>query len=189
MLISPEISNLRLCSAFKHLACDILSCIEVENLSYVYVIDDENNKFSRFAKSNEDLSICFCGINPKNHNLHLLAIDNKLMTNVPGGIADCALFNSEHFALIEFKTNAEGNTLASIEYTYQKAIDQLKNTIHIFSTRLNTVRIDFYKQINIAPYIVVSSKFPRSQAMEQNYAMQFANDTLLELNFGSSHIF
>lgn len=187
--ISPEIQHLRLYSAFKDLACNVLSCIEVNNSSYVYIIDDDTQKCSRFAKFDEDTEICFCGINCNNHNLHLLAIDNKLLSNVPGGIADCALFNSEHFALIEFKTNAEGNSQASVEYTYRKAINQLKNTITIFSNRLKNVNIDFYKQINIAPYIVVSTKFPRSLAMEQNYAIHFANDTLLELNFGNSHKF
>lgn len=189
MSISIEISNLRLCSAFKDLACDILSCIEVDNSSHVYIIDDTEHKYSCFIKSDEVVLDCFCGININNYNLHLLAIDNKLMTNIPGGIADCALFNSDHFVLIEFKTNAEGNTQASVEYTYQKAIDQLKNTIKIFSARLKKVQIDFYKHINIVPHIVVASKFPRSQAMEQNYAIQFANDTFLELNFENSHEF
>lgn len=74
MSISIEISNLRLCSAFKDLACDILSCIEVDNSSHVYIVDDTEHKYSCFIKSDEVVLDCFCGININNYNLHFTTV-------------------------------------------------------------------------------------------------------------------
>lgn len=187
--ITPEIKNLRLVKAMKGFAADLLSCIEVRDASEVYVVDDDEAHYSRFATENDDLSKCFCGQNPRCRNLHLLAIDNKLVSGLTGGIADCALFHSDTFALIEFKTNAEGSTPESIRYTYDKAISQIKNTVGILSERLASVKIDFLDYIEVCAHVVVAQKFPRHSAMEQNYAAQFANDMFIELYFDNSREF
>lgn len=96
------------------------------------------------------------------------------------------MFNTNTFAIIEFKTNALGKSQKSVEDTYEKAINQLKNTIRIFSDRLNKVGIDFISHINITPHIVIANRFPRRTATEQNYALKFVNELYIELSFENS---
>lgn len=187
--IPEEISNLRLIGAFKGLAVDVMDCIVESDANAIYVVDDDMTKSSRLASSQEVEAGGFTAHNPERKRLHLLSIDNKLMSNVAGGIADCALFSKEIFSLLEFKTNAEGHSQASIDETYEGAIRQIRNTLEIFTERLRHVGIDFTTRIDVTPHIVVSPKFPRSNAMEQNYMVEFFDTTGVELSFEDSQVF
>lgn len=188
-VIPVAIKNLRLIGAFRGLAVKIMDCITSSEGDPLYVVDDDVAKFSRFARVDEIEDGGFTAYNPDAKTLHLLSIDNRLMCNVEGGIADGALFSTDDFTLIEFKTNAEGRTDKSIEDTYDGAIRQIKNTVRIFNDRLKSVGIDFLNQITVTPHIVVSPKFPRSSAREQNYMLDFFESMGLELSFEDSRIF
>ena len=111
--------------------------------------------------------------NEQKRAIVLLSIDNKLLTGIRGGIADCAIFDDKQFRFVEFKTNAEGNA----KKNFDKATGQLKNTIKVFKDRLQTVDIQFEDAVVLSCHVVVSNTFPRSQAMMQDYQFEFATDT------------
>lgn len=86
------------------------------------VFDDEELFYSHFTNQEEQQHRCMIVNNVEGHEIYLLAIDNKFISNHPGGIADCALFDESLFSFVEFKTNAEGHTTAQVEETYRNAI-------------------------------------------------------------------
>lgn len=184
--IPQAIQQLRLCSAFKGYATPIMDCISTTMDREFYIIDGEGH-ISKFIDSADDKS--FRGINPQREKVCLLAIDHKLIDNHKGGIADCALFHTNLFCFIEFKANAEGNSLHSVTQTYEEAISQIESTVALFKQNLEKVHIDFAATIEIVCHVVVSAKFPRNIAMEQNYSIDFTNRTGLELCFNGSQIF
>lgn len=189
MEVPKAISNLRLRMAFRGHAVDVLDCVETKSEEVVYVVDDDELKVSRFADAEALLSGCFVGVNPAERDLHLLSIDNKLVKSPAGGIADCALFHADLFALIEFKSNAEGNSLESVVYTYEKAISQLEHTLNIFRAKLTAIGIDFLRATEIVCHVVVAPIFPRRSAMEMNYSLAFAMRNGVELSFDNQRSF
>lgn len=56
-------------------------------------------------------------------------------------------------------------------------MDQLKETLNLFESKLNAIKIDFRKQMNIESNIIVSETFPRNKATEMTNAIQFAKDS------------
>lgn len=53
-------------------------------------------------------------------------------------------------------------------------MDQLKETLNLFERKLNAIKIDFRKQVNIECNIIVSETFPRNKATEMTNTMLFA---------------
>ncbi len=189
MEVPQAISNLRLRMAFRGHAVDVLDCVETKSEPTVYVVDDDELKISRFADAGALLTGCFVGVNPDERDLHLFAIDNKFVKSPEGGVADCALFHADLFALIEFKSNAEGRTTESVVYTYEKAISQLERTLDMFRTKLNAIGTDLLKATETVCHVVVAPTFPRSSAMEMNYSLGFAMRNGVELSFESQREF
>lgn len=187
--IPREVSALRLVSAFRDLAVNVMDCIATSDADPVYVVDDDETKSSRLADAREVGTGGFTARNPGGKTLCLLSIDNKLMSNVAGGIADCAVFSSDNFSFVEFKTNAEGRSRQSVDDTYEGAIRQIVHTLGIFRERLQRVGIDFDNHIEITPHVVVSHRFPRSSQQEQNLMISFFETTGLPLSFDDYHEF
>ena len=69
------------------------------------IVDDIVGNTSRFATDNDDLGKALMIVNENKREIILLAIDHKLLTNYPGGEADCAVFDEKQFRFVEFKTN------------------------------------------------------------------------------------
>lgn len=189
MEVPQAISNLRLRMAFRGHAVDVLDCVETKADPAVYVVDDEDLKISRFADADVLAAGCFVGMNPAERDLHLFAIDNKFIKSPEGGVADCALFHADLFALIEFKSNAEGRTIESVVYTYEKAISQLEHTLEMFKAKLTAIGIDLLRATEIVCHVVVAPIFPRRNAMEMNYSLAFAMRNGVELSFESQREF
>ena len=111
------------------------------------------------------------------HSLSIVhTIKEKLIKEHEGGIADSALFDEEQFRFIEFKTNAYGNSEQAVRDTFDKATDQLKETIHVFKDRLQKVNIQFEDAVTLSCHIVISHRFPKSRAVKQEYQIRFADD-------------
>lgn len=183
------IRRLRLISAFKGYNPGLLDCVDFSTDPEIHVVDDDVLKVSRFAGNTENLNGAFTALNPSQKLICLLSIDNKLMRSVPDGIADCALSDDRQFAFIEFKSNAQGNTLTSIRETYEKAISQIEHTLSIFKQKIEVVGLDFIELADVVGIVVVSSTFPRMNAMEQNYVVDFALRTGVELSFDNEMMF
>lgn len=161
--------------------CPFNDCWFLTKDKSIYVIDDDITKFSRFSNSSEEEQKSLLVINENYREIVLIAIDNKLIRNHPGGIADCALLDEKQLRFVEFKTNAEGNSDEAIHKTYLKAIEQLKETIKLFRARLLNVGIQMDTVVNIKKcHIVTSHSFPKRRAMIQNYQILFANDAETE---------
>lgn len=147
------------------------------------VIDDNDEKISKFSDNEDDEPNALLIINEENKEIVLLSIDNKLIKSYPGGITDCAVFDEEQFRFVEFKTNAYGNSEEAIRDTFDKAVSQLKNSLELFTERLNNVNINFLDSTDIKCHIVTSETFPKSKATKQEYKYSFADETGIELNF------
>lgn len=189
MAVPQAISNLQLRRAFRGYAAELMDCVETRSDAVVYVIDDNDRGISCFAGAEAAVSGCFIGLNPANHELHLLSIDNGLFKSPEGGVADCALIHADLFAFVEFKSNAEGKTQDSVTYTYEKAISQLEHTLEMFNAKLADIGLDFRKAVEVVCHIIVSPIFPRQSAMEMNYCMRFAIDNGVQLSFDNQRIF
>lgn len=178
------IDSLKLDEAFAHETFRPFNeCWTVRMDRELLVVDDDNEKYSRFSDDLEEESKALMVINEKNKQIVLLSIDNKLIASHPGGITDCALFDTDQFRFIEFKTNAYGNSEKAVHDTFEKASHQLKETIHVFSDRMEKVGISFNDAIVISCHIVVSHSFPKSKAMKQEFQLAFAEETGYALDF------
>lgn len=151
-------------------------CWTVRMDSELMVIDDDEEKYSRFTDNLDDAQKALLVINENNRQIVLLSIDNKLIKDHEGGIADCALFDDEQFHFVEFKTNAYGNSNEQVRETFDKATSQLKETIRVFKNRLQKVNIQFEDAVTLSCYVVVSQRFPKSRAVKQEYQISFADE-------------
>lgn len=181
--LPQAVSQLKLRYAFRQYNPSVLACIDSTTDANTMVVDDEELFYSHFTDQEDQEYRCVIVNNVEGHEIYLLAIDNKFISNYPGGIADCALFDESLFNFVEFKTNAEGHTTAQVEETYRNAMAQIENTYHLFKTKLSEVGVDFDKVVNIQCYIVVSSRFPREAAIEQQLQVEFAQSLHLDLSF------
>ena len=170
-----SVDRLRLDDAFndKMVHRPLTECINVKCDERLLVIDDEKTRCSRFGNEVDDLDKALIVVNEKKYEIVLLSIDHQLLTGIQGGIADCALFDDKQFRLVEFKTNAEGNS----KKNFDKATSQLKHTIQVFRDRLQAVDIQFEEAVALRCHVVVSHNFPRSLATMQDYQFEFAIDT------------
>jgi len=183
MNIPLAVKKLHLCTAFKGFAVPLMDCVCSSDEVVIYVRDNDETRISELTDE-VDYENVFIGENPHRTNICLLSIDHKLIDNHPGGIADCAVFNTDIFCFVEFKTNAEGRTLESVEKTYQSAISQIENTLQLFVDKIRLAHADLYEAVkDVVCHVVVASKFPRDLAMEQNYMVAFAEKWKLELSF------
>lgn len=189
MSVPKAVRQLHLCAAFRGNAVNVTDCISESNEMLVYVRDNNLTRVSEFVSDPSNDNV-FIGENPHQTDLCLLSIDHKLINNYSGGIADCALFNTDIFCFVEFKTNAVGRTLKSVEKTYESAISQIENTLQLFVDKIKMAHSDLYEKVNdVVCHIVVASKFPRNLAMEQNYMIAFATKWKIELSFENNHLF
>lgn len=151
-------------------------CWTVRMDSSLMVIDDDDEKFSRFTDNSDDEQKALMVINENNRQIVLLSIDNKLIKDHVGGICDCALFDDKQFRFIEFKTNAYGNSPEQVRETFDKATSQLKETIHVFKDKLQKVDIVFENAVTLSCHVVVSQRFPKRRAINQEYQISFADE-------------
>ncbi len=180
--IPAAVKQLQLKRAFKGNVPDIMDCIETTTDAEFAIADDEECKYSVIVAAETEDKCCHIH-NTEKSEVILLQIDNKLIANRPGGIADCAIFNTDLFRFIEFKTNAEGNSQKAISGTYQKASEQLKTTLQLFADKEQAIGVNFPNIIDTECHIIVSQLFPRNRTSEQTLRLSFAADTGTPLSF------
>lgn len=180
--IPTAIKRLQLIRAFRGHTPNITDCIEITTEKEFAIAENDIYHYSVIVSADTEDKCCHVH-NFENTEIALLQIDNKLIANLTGGIADCAVFNTELFHLIEFKTNAEGHSNKAITETYQKAINQLKSTLKLFTDKEKAIGIDFAKIIESECHIIVNQSFPRIKTNEQTLQLRFAQETNTLLNF------
>lgn len=158
-------------------------CWTVRTDSKLLVIDDNQNKLSVFSNDESDICRALVIQNLQNKEIVLLSVDNRLLSNIQGGIADCALLDTCKFYFVEFKTNALGNSDKAVRDTFDTACKQLKHTLMIFAERLANVGIEFLNMVEVSCRIVVSESFPKSKATKQEYRVAFLEENGIPLDF------
>ena len=181
------IDRLRLDEAFtkKMLHRAFNECWTVKCDELLLVVDDDESKASRFGADNENVERGLLVFNEQKREIVLLSIDNQLLRGVQGGIADCALFDDKQFRFVEFKMNAEGKTQKAARNAIEKAEQQLKNTIRIFSEGEKAINVDFENTVVLSCHVVLSRNFPATQSTMQDHQMAFALETGVYLSFDS----
>lgn len=173
----PEaVRKLKLKWAFKDVAKPVEDCYTVINDKEFFIEDDASSKRTVVVRTPNEEKYCKV-INSHSTEAVVLSIDNALIMHHPGGIADGAVFNTENFFFVEFKTNAQGNSDMAVNATYRKAMEQLKSTIELFDSHLQNAKIEFTHTINVVCNVVIPSTFPRNMAAEMTYALEFAYET------------
>lgn len=172
--IPDAVKRLKLASAFRGYNPGVLDCIEVSNDSSFMIVDDTEG--TCISKREEDSYRCCLCVNPNNRVIVLLPIDKKLIKQRVGGMADGAVFDEQKFVFLEFKDQAQGNSYGAIEDTYTKASNQLTAALHLFEEKLasNSASVNFTASVDVSCHIIVSDKFPRASALEQNMMLLFA---------------
>ena len=91
---------------------------------------------------------------------------------------------------MEFKTNALGNSVKAVTDTYETAINQLHETLKVFTEKMNNVHVDFESTTEIECHVIVSQTFPRLSSTEMTYSMLFAkHNNGIPLSFdGTVHL-
>ncbi|MCR5066405.1 MAG: hypothetical protein K6A67_11660 [Bacteroidales bacterium] len=188
--IPPAVNKLRLVWAFKDYNPGILDCIENSYDERIKIIDDET--YTHISNREEDLYRCCLCLNPNKNEIIVLPLDKRLVKQRDGGMADGAVFDENKFAFVEFKNQAQGNSPGAIEDTYTKATSQLTTALDLFTEKLKatSIAINFTKTINVVCHIIVSEKFPRASALEQNMMIEFAMANYgVELSFEREILF
>ena len=139
--VPASISQLKLRFAFRGYNPPILQCIDNSTEQEIMVIDDEEAHVSHFTRDENQRIRCMLVKNASQKELYLLAIDNCFISNHPGGIADCAIFDEHQFNFVEFKTNAKGNSVPQVENTYRDALGQLIATYTLFRDKIKASAI------------------------------------------------
>lgn len=180
---NKAIDGLKLAEAFAQSHKPFDECWSVRMDSELLVIDDDDTHATRFSGDADDAGRALMVINEKNKEIVLLSIDNMLVASRKGGITDGALFDSEQFHFIEFKTNALGNSEQAVFDTFDKAVGQLSETIKVFVERLAPQGVNLTDVRQVYCHVVVSERFPRTRATRQEYCLHFFDETGIELSF------
>ena len=172
--IPTAIKRLKLVSAFKGYNPGILECYESSTDERVMIVDEESH--THITTNEDDIHRCCVCLNSNQHELIILPLDKKLIKQRVGGMADGAAFDERKFVFLEFKDQAQGNSLAAVDETYTKAATQLSSALNLFVDKLKEekIAIDFIKTTNVKCHIIVSEKFPRASALEQSMKIDFA---------------
>lgn len=180
--IPEAVKRLKLAGAFKGYNPGVLDCIAVSRDSKIMIVDDV--KGTCISKREEDAYRCCLCINANNNEIVVLPLDKRLLKQQVGGMADEAVFDEQKFVFLEFKDQALGNSDAAIAGTYTKASSQLTAALALFEEKTTSVGVDFLHSVDVSCHIIVSDKFPRTSALEQNMMLLFAiNNNGVALSF------
>lgn len=170
--VPAAIKNLKLQQAFKGYTPGVSECAEVSTEPLQLIVDDQHGTH-RIPLTDNDEGCCVCK-NPNGREVVLLPLDKGLIKNRLGGMCDGTLFDERLFYFVEFKDQAEGKTDAAIQYTYEKAQNQLTQGLKLFDEKLRAIDIKFRNQVDVTCVVILSEQFPRHRATEQDMMVTFA---------------
>lgn len=189
------ITRLRLREAFANIQkfseCnsdeDLLNeLFEHSNKGTLFVHDDADKGHSVYVQDTKGLGRdkVFEAKNTKHRDVFLFHIDGVLFSK--DSKCDCAVLTEKEMNFIEFKANAENNTPEAIETNYQKASDQLLQTINEVSQRCQTEGIELTDMVTTAAFAVFNRTVPRNDALRKKISAKFLRDTgTIKLQFAN----
>ena len=144
-----------------------------------HVIDSDAKKISGFVTDTfgqaEDAARKYFAVeNPSGQPYSLLQIDNGIIQTSATKKCDCAIANSAHLCLIEFKANAYSTNLSTIQKNYRKAIEQLSITIGFFDSYMSSIGQNIRTLRSVETFICFRHGYPRRTSSQMNYQVAFA---------------
>ena len=73
--------------------------------------------------------------------------------------------------------------------TFDKAVSQLKETIHFFENKLSTLSLDLKSSSDVSCRIILAHSFPKATAAKQDIELAFLEEEGLDLSFESQLTF
>ena len=186
--LSPYIIELRLKGAFRGYSIPIEDCILSSTQDLICIADSEDKHYTIFVGENSVENLTGRALSINNTGCRLvciLQIDNKLIS--PGSRqkrCDCVILDASEVRFVEFKTNAQGNSVKAVHDTYEQAIEQLRATIHLFIEKEQQVGIVIKEARDLSAHICTAVRFPRLPSTQVGYAIQFAMQEGIPLTFG-----
>lgn len=140
------VRNLKLRWAFKGVTSSLEQYYTVVCDKKFFIEDDTACSKRTIVVQTPDQDKYCQVLNKKGTEAVVLAIDNALIPHHKGGIADGAVFNTNDFHFVEFKTNAQGTSVKAVDEIYRKAMQQLKSTSTYLTGNYKKPKSDSHKQ-------------------------------------------
>lgn len=186
--LPPYIAELRLKGAFRGYSIPIETCLLSSTQDVICIADSEEHHYTVFVDENsvENLTGRALSIyNLEHQPICILQIDNKLISpRSRQKRCDCAILDASKMRFVEFKTNAQGNSVKAVHDTYEQAIEQLGATLHLFIEQEQQVGIALKEARDLSAHICTAIRFPRLPSTQVGYAIQFAMQEGIPLTFG-----
>lgn len=183
-------TELRLKGAFRGYSTAIEDCFLSSTRKEIFIADSEDAHFTILVEQDSKENITGRALqlnNPEKHDVVILQIDNKLISSRSRQKrCDCAILDANRLCFVEFKTNAQGNSVSSIHKTYEQAIEQLSATLHLFIEKEQRVGITLQNKRKMSAHICTAVRFPRLPSTQVSYAIHFALQEGIPLSFGQS---
>lgn len=146
---------------------------EYSDRGTIYIYDDLQLGHSVFVDNTHGLGIdkVFTIKNKIHKDVFLWHIDGILYKK--NTKCDCACITDNELSFIEFKTNAENQTDKAIIENFEKAKEQLLQTIQDFSNRCQTIGVDIRGFVDIDAYIVLNRSVPDGNAFQKGISAKF----------------
>jgi len=149
-----------------------------------YVFDDPDKGYSTFIDNTRGFGSDKC-----------LKIRNRLLKDIflwhIDGIlfhrdskCDCAIISNDVLNFVEFKTNAKLGTDKALEETYEKAAEQLSETISTLRKGIEAIGRDFSLiRKKIVAYVVLNKSIPQRSTYQTTVAFKFSKKNRVRLVF------
>lgn len=145
--------------------------------SNVYICDNPEIGHSVFVTQTGDIKHdkSFFIKNRSHKDIFLLHIDGVLFSRYTK--CDCSIIVEKEFYFIEMKTNALNTTMKAIKTNYNKAKNQLYNTIILFIKVFKNIGVDLNKETNLKAFAVFNRTVPKDSAQQKKISVSFMKKT------------
>ena len=174
--------------AFQGYSKPIEECLLSSTHNEIFIADSEDKHFTILVEQDSKENITGRALllnNSEKHYVTILQIDNKLISSRSRQKrCDCAVLDANKLCFVEFKTNAQGNSVPAVHETYEQAIEQLSATLHLFIEKEQSVGITLQEKRKLSAHICTAVRFPRLPSTQVSYAIRFAMQEGFPLSFG-----
>jgi hypothetical protein len=155
----------------------ISNYLQLKLADEIWIAEDEKTKTACIIKekSTTDLTKVFAIIHSS--EIAFIPVDGK--NGLCGDVSNCdfVFFNELNFCFVELKLNASSPEERAIRKNREKAVEQLKQTIHYFNSKLN----GNYLSLDLEAYISTPDIYPRRNTAWQLIKMKFLEETGINL--------
>lgn len=164
------------CQRFKEIVKDedLLDVLfEYDNRAQLFICDDAEKGHSVFLPNSMGIGRdkLFVLRNRKHADVFLWHIDGVLFKK--DSKCDCAILTDKLLAFVELKSNAVNLSIEAIETNYQKATDQLLQTLNEVDNRCMEVGVSVREKVLVQAFAVFNKSVPRNDAYRKKLSAKF----------------